>query len=113
MEIVGEKELVVTNEGINFHWKDHGFKLHIPENALCEGIPEYSINIKASLAGQFELPEGYELVSAVYWVKTTPRKFMKPVVVEVQHCANLMTLISSTLFTLAVPRNPFHTSLKL
>ena len=87
VEVVGEKELVVTNEGINFHWKDHGFKLHIPENALCEGIPEYSINIKASLAGQFELPEGYELVSAVYWVKTQG-KFTKPVTIEAQHCAN-------------------------
>ena len=74
----GEEELVVTNEGINFQWKDHGFKLHIPENGLCEGIPEYSINIKASLASQFELPDGYELVSAVYWVKTSG-KFMKPV----------------------------------
>ena len=87
-EVVGEVELVVTNEAMNFQWKDHGFKLHIPENALCEGIPEYSINIKASLAGQFEFPEGYELVSAVYWVKTTPRKFIKPVFMEVQHCAS-------------------------
>ena len=78
VEVVGEEELVVTNEGINFQWKDHGFKLHIPENGLCEGIPEYSINIKASLASQFELPDGYELVSAVYWVKTSG-KFMKPV----------------------------------
>ena len=86
-EIVDEKELVVTNEGMKFQWKDHGFKLHVPENALREGILEYSVNIKASLAGQFELPDGYELVSAVYWVKT-PRKFMKPVLMEVQHCAN-------------------------
>ena len=88
VEVVSEEELVVTNEGINYQWKDHGFKLHIPENALREGISEYSINIKASLAGQFEFPEGYELVSAVYWVKTTPKNFLKPVLMEVQHCAN-------------------------
>ena len=86
-EVVGEVELVVTNEALNFHWKDHGFKLHIPENALPEGISEYSVNIKASLAGQFELPEGYELVSAVYWVKP-PGKFTNHVAIEVQHCAN-------------------------
>ena len=78
---------MVTNEGMNFQWKDHGFKLHVPKNALPEGIPEYLVNIKASLAGQFELPEGYELVSAVYWVKT-PGKFTKPITIEVQHCAN-------------------------
>ena len=87
VEIVGEEELVVTNEGINFHWKDHGFKLHIPENALPEGISEHSINIRVSLAGQFELPEGYELVSAVYWVKTQGT-FTKSITVEVEHCAN-------------------------
>ena len=78
---------MVTNEGMNFQWKDHGFKLHVPKNALPEGIPEYLVNIKASLAGQFELPEGYELVSAVYWVKT-PGKFTKSITIEIQHCAN-------------------------
>ena len=87
VEVVSEKELLVTSEGMNFHWKDHGFKLHVPENALPEGIPEYSVNIKVSLAGQFELPEGYELVSAVYWVKT-PGNFTKQITIEVQHCAN-------------------------
>ena len=87
IEIVGEKMLVVTNETMSFKWKDHGFKLHVQDSSLPEGTPEYSVNIKASLAGQFELPEGYELVSAVYWVRTSG-KFTKPITVEVQHCAN-------------------------
>ena len=86
-EVVGEKTLVVTNEGMNFIWKDHGFRLHIPEDALPTHVSEYSIKIKVSLAGQFELPEGYELVSAVYWV-ASPGKFTRPVTIEVQHCAN-------------------------
>ena len=82
-------DLVVTNEAMNFQWKDHGFKLHVPENALPGSISEYSVNIKVSLAGQFELPENYELVSAVYWVKTSEKeKFTKPITIEVQHCAN-------------------------
>ena len=87
IDAVGEVELEVTKEGMNFQWKDYGFKLHIPENALPEGVTKYSVNIKASLAGQFELPEGYELVSAVYWVATSG-KFTIPVTIEVQHCAN-------------------------
>ena len=87
VEVVGEIEVVVTNEAMNFQWKNCGFKLHVPENALPEGIPEYHVNIRASLSGHFELPEGYELVSAVYWVKTSG-KFMKPVTIEAQHCAN-------------------------
>ena len=65
-EVVGEMDLVVTNEAMNFQWKDHGFKLHVPENALPGSISEYSVNIRVSLAGQFELPENYELVSTVY-----------------------------------------------
>ena len=85
-DIVDEQEWVVTKEGMNFQWIGHGFKLYIPKNALPEGI-SYSINIRVSLAGQFELPEGYELVSAVYWV-ATPGRFTKPVTIEVQHCAN-------------------------
>ena len=80
--------LVVRNEALSFKWKDHGFKLHVQDKSLPEGIPEYSVTIKASLAGQFELPEGYELVSAVYWVKTSG-KFTKPITIEVQHCANV------------------------
>ena len=78
---------MVTNEGMNFKWKNHGLKLHVPENALPEGVSKYLINIKASLSGQFEFPEGYELVSAVYWV-ATPGKFTKSVTIETQHCAN-------------------------
>ena len=87
VEVVGEEELLVTNETMNFQWKDYGFKLYVPENALPEGTPEYSVNIKASLSGQFELPKGYELASAVYWV-TTPGSFTKKVTIEAQHCAN-------------------------
>ena len=87
IEVVGEQELVVTNEAMSFQWKDHGFKLHIPEDTLPKGVSKYSVNIKASLSGLFELPKGYELVSAVYWV-TAPGKFTKPVTIEAQHCAN-------------------------
>ena len=54
---------------------------------FLKGTLEYHVNIKASLSGQFELPEGYELVSAVYWV-ATPGKFTKSVTMEAQHCAN-------------------------
>ena len=87
VDVVGEWQFVVTNGAAAFHWKDHGLKLHVPENALPKGVSEYLVNIKASLSGQFQLPEGYELVSAVYWVATLG-KFMKSVTIETQHCAN-------------------------
>ena len=86
-EIVGEVNLVITNEAVSFPWEGYGFKLNVPNSVLPEGIPECPVNIKASLMGQFELPEGYELISAVYWV-CAPGKFSKPLTIEVQHCAN-------------------------
>ena len=61
----------------------HGCKLHA--NALPEGLSEFVIAV--SLSGQFELPEGYELVSAVYWV-STKGKLTNPITIEIQHCAN-------------------------
>lgn len=87
VEVVDREELVVTNKAFSFPWKHHGFKLHVPENALQEGTSKCLVNIRVSLAGQFELPKGCELVSAVYWVAASG-KFTKPVTIEVQHCAN-------------------------
>ena len=88
IEVVGEEEVVVTNGTMNFHWKDYGFKLHVPENALPEGI---ILNIlsksKPPSQASLNFVKGYELVSAVYWV-ATPGKFTKSVTVEAQHCAN-------------------------
>ena len=55
--------------------------------SLKEFLNIQSTCIKVSLAGQFELPKDYELVSAVYWV-ATPGEFTKPVTIEFQHCAN-------------------------
>ena len=82
---------MVTNAALSFSWKHHGFKLRVPENALLEGTSNYLVNIRVSLAGQFELPKGYELVSAVYWVAASG-KFTKPVTIEVQHCVNFSEL---------------------
>ena len=86
-EVVGEIDLLIKNEATTFLWEGHGFKLNVPKNSLPEDVSEYPVNIKASLTGQFELPEGLELVSAVYWVYV-PGQFMKPVTIEIQHCAN-------------------------
>jgi len=66
----------VTNEAMSFPWEGYGFKLNVPDKALPDGISEYPVNIKVSQMGQFELPEGYELVSAVYWVYV-PGRFLK------------------------------------
>ena len=43
------------------------------------------IAIKAIVAGQFEFPEGTDLVSAVYAISVSKR-LTKPVMLEIQHC---------------------------
>ena len=42
--------------------------------------------IKAIVAGEFQFPEGAELVSAVYAISAS-RRLIKPVKIEIQHCA--------------------------
>jgi len=44
------------------------------------------INIKAGLDGQFEFPDNSQLVSCIYWL-SCPHKFLKPVTLEIWHCA--------------------------
>ena len=43
------------------------------------------INIKASLSGQFKLPEDSDLLSPIFWI-SAPCQFLKPVTLEIQHC---------------------------
>ena len=76
----------MTDEAQTFHWAGYGLKLHIPPASLPAGVGQSSIDIKASLAGQFKFPEKTTLVSAVYWLHS-PVEFSHPIGVEIQHCA--------------------------
>ena len=64
---------------------NHGFRLHLPENSLPPEVDECQVHVKASLSGQFHLPENMELISGIYWIATS-HNFTKPVTVEIQHC---------------------------
>ena len=45
--------------------------------------------ITVSLAGKYQLPDGQELVSAVFWVCPIPSlRFKQPLKMEIQHCAD-------------------------
>ena len=54
----------------------------MPEGATSEPC---DIAIKAIVAGQFEFPEGTDLVSAVYAISVSKRLAMA-VMLEIQHC---------------------------
>ena len=86
--IIAETNVEITNDAQDFIWKGHGLKVGVQKNSLPKGVSSYTLNIKASVSGQYELPKGYKLASAIYWVRS-PGKFVKAVTVEIQHCARV------------------------
>ena len=86
VEVAGEVEFTVSTEGGSFHLEGYGLRLHVPKDSLPAGMGECKINIRVSLSGQFQLPEGTDLLSPVFWI-SAPCKFTKPVTLEIQHCA--------------------------
>ena len=80
--------MVITNSPLCFIWKGYSLKLFIPKGCLPAGMEQCTINIKASLAGQYEFPENSHLVSAVFWLHCEPScVFKKRISVEINHCA--------------------------
>ena len=77
-----------TGEARNLEWSGHGFRLHFPEHVLPRDVSACVVDVKAAISGQFEFPEGAELVSGVYCIYC-PHKFTQPVTVELQHCADI------------------------
>ena len=84
--MVGVTEFTVTTQGGCFEWEGYGLKLHVPEGSLPAGMEEAMVNIRASISGQFQLPEDSVLLSPVFWI-SPPCKSTKSVTLEVQHCA--------------------------
>ena len=61
--------------------------------AYQRGIDQCTIYIKASLAGEYEIPEDSSLVSAIFWLRCEPQcTFTKPITVEIQHCSTKQDL---------------------
>ena len=84
VDIVGTTSFIYRGEAISFTWKNHGFKLHLPEKALPPDITECPIQVNAALCGQFEFSNTTELVSGVYSIHCH-HSFAKPVTMEIQH----------------------------
>ena len=85
VEVIDHTSFTFTRSAQSIQWLNHGFKIHFPENALPPGVNECRVHVKASLSGQFQVPEGTELTSGIYWI-ASPYTFEKPVTVEIQHC---------------------------
>jgi len=86
VEVIGETHFTVPNKGGSFEWKGYGVRLGVPKNSIPASMAECTINIKASLSGEFKFPEDSDLLSPVFWI-SAPCQFLKPVTLEIQHCA--------------------------
>ena len=82
--MIGSTSFIYRGEAFSFTWKDHGFKLHLPENALPPDISECFIKVRAALSGQFQFPDGAELVSGIYSIHSS-HSFTQSVSVEIEH----------------------------
>ena len=76
---------VVGNKSQKLEWPGHGFSLEVPDGALPPGVTA-SVAVKVILAGQFDLPEDSQLISAIYWISAS-EVFLEKVAVNIQHCA--------------------------
>ena len=88
-EIIGEETITLYSSYANqFEWRQYGLNVRVHGDTLPVGMEQCTINIKVSPTGQYEFPENYHLVSAVYWFRCADTsKFKKPITVEIQHCA--------------------------
>ena len=84
--MIKKTEITFLNKGGTFEWRGYGLRLHVPKDSLPAGTVECRINIRVSLSGQFQLPEGSDLLSPVFWIMA-PCKFTTPATLEIQHCA--------------------------
>ena len=86
--LIAETSVLVTNSEQLFSWDEFGLSLHIPENSLPDNLQQCSIHIKATIMGDYQLPQDTHLISAVYWIECVPKcRFSEPLTLEIQHCA--------------------------
>ena len=79
----------VCNLEQRFSWEGYGLNLYFPKGSLPCGIRQCSVEIEATVEGNYIFPYKSYPVSAVYWFRCTPEctKFSKPVTIEIEHCA--------------------------
>ena len=87
-QIVGENRFLLKgNSPQSLDWSDYGFKMYFPQDTLpphdtCE------VAVLALIGGNFQIPEGTELVSAIFSVSFA-KEVNQPVQVEIEHCVEL------------------------
>ena len=95
LEVVGDKPQKPE-------WPGYGFYIEVPDGALPPDVTA-SVAVKIIFAGQFELPEDSQLISAIYWISSS-RAFLKEVTVNIQHGAVITSEEQCTEFKFIVAK---------
>ena len=85
--VVGEKVFHIEGRAPQLlSWEEYGFRIRVQENITYGAC---DVTVKAIVAaGHIDLPEGCELVSAVYDISLS-RKLTELITIEIEHCAKL------------------------
>ena len=90
MCIAGEKIFIIQGDSSQFlNWEQYGLRINVPQDTLSS-TDTIEVAMTALVGGQFQLPEGTELISAVYALSVS-KPLLKPVKLEIQHCADIVT----------------------
>ena len=66
-------------------WEKYGFILHSPKGAVSK---DTEVAVTALVSGNFKVPKGTVLVSAVYAISVS-EPLLKSLTIELQHCIDL------------------------
>ena len=80
--------LTCKDSGGDFHWKTHDLSISIPPNSFTDAIPA-KLNITAYLAVGNQSFYGCHIVSAVFKIESSIKKFSSPVKLQIPHCVIL------------------------
>ena len=88
--IGGEKLFLIQGDSPQFlNWEQYGLRIIVPQDTLSPNDTS-NVVLTALVGGKFKFPEDVELISAVYDISVS-KPLLKPVKLEMQHCADLVT----------------------
>uniref|UniRef100_A0A1X7TJX5 Uncharacterized protein n=1 Tax=Amphimedon queenslandica TaxID=400682 RepID=A0A1X7TJX5_AMPQE len=84
--IAGQKLFILQGDrSHSLQWEKYGFRLECPRGAVSK---DTEVAVTALAGGNFKVPKGTVLVSAVYAISVS-KALLKPLVIELQHCVDL------------------------
>ena len=83
--IAGQKLFHLGTSLTHYTWEKYGFKLLCPKGAVSK---DTEVIVTALVSGNFKVPKGTVLVSAVYAISVS-KPLLKSLTIELQHCVDL------------------------